>query len=59
MFNHGKSWHELRRFTQSKLRDFGFGKTEMEVLINEEVQYFMEHMDCTLTDGIMKEVNEI
>ncbi len=33
MFNNGRAWSEQRRFSLKSLRDFGFGKTSMEDLI--------------------------
>ncbi len=45
VLNHGKHWQEQRRFMLSTLRDFGFGKSDMEGLINEEFKFFMEHLD--------------
>lgn len=40
-----KTWTEQRRFALSTLKDFGFGKASMEILINEEVVQFMEYID--------------
>ena len=45
MFNADKGWQEQRRFLQSTLREFGFGKSNMEVIINEEIKYLMDAMD--------------
>jgi hypothetical protein len=42
IFNHGKKWQEQRRFMLHTLRDFGFGKSDMEGMINEEVSRFIE-----------------
>lgn len=39
-----KTWTEQRRFTLRTLRDFGFGKTGMEDLINAEVAEFIPYM---------------
>ena len=42
MFANGQEWQEQRRFTLRNLRDFGFGKTSMESLIQEEIEKCME-----------------
>ena len=38
LFSQGKYWREQRRFMLRNLRDFGFGKTEMEDTILDEVE---------------------
>jgi len=42
-----EAWVEQRRFTLRTLRDFGFGKTGMEGMINEEVAMFIEEIKKT------------
>ena len=42
MFANGHEWQEQRRFTLRNLRDFGFGKTSMEALIQEEIEKCVE-----------------
>ena len=37
IFSHGNYWKELRRFMLRNLRDFGFGKSSMEHLFQDEV----------------------
>ena len=37
VFSQGVYWKELRRFLLRNLRDFGFGKSEMDVVFQEEV----------------------
>ena len=37
MFSNGREWQEQMRFSMRHLRDFGFGKINMEGLILEEV----------------------
>ena len=37
LFTHGSYWRELRRFLLRNLRDFGFGKTSMEDLFQDEI----------------------
>ena len=36
--NNGKSWYKQRRFAMKSLRDFGYGKTESENYMQEEVE---------------------
>jgi len=38
----GPHWEELRQFTLRQLRDFGFGKNEMQASIMAEVNAFIE-----------------
>jgi len=40
IMSEGKIWSDQRRFTLRTLRDFGFGKTGMEELIQDEVALF-------------------
>jgi hypothetical protein len=42
-FNEGESWSEQRRFALRTLRDFGFGKTSMEVGVVEEAAELVEY----------------
>jgi methyl farnesoate epoxidase/farnesoate epoxidase len=44
VFSHGGYWIELRRFLLRNLRDFGFGKTSMEALFQEEVAKLCQHL---------------
>jgi hypothetical protein len=37
VFSQGAYWKEMRRFLLKNLRDFGFGKSEMDVVFQEEV----------------------
>jgi methyl farnesoate epoxidase/farnesoate epoxidase len=43
LFSHGTYWKELRRFLLRNLRDFGFGKTSMEDLFQDEVGKLCQH----------------
>ena len=51
----GKTNQEQRRFMLTTLRDFGFGKSDMESLINDEVQHFCDAADEVLISAINKE----
>ena len=44
MFSSGTTWQEQRRFCVRQLRDFGFGKSTMEPLIQEEVSQCISMM---------------
>ena len=54
-FSEGKTHQEQRRFMLTTLRDFGFGKSDMESLINEEVCHLCEGADDTLISAINNE----
>jgi len=45
VFSQGKYWRELRRFMLRNLRDFGFGKSSMEDLFQEEVGKLNRHLE--------------
>ena len=51
----GKTHQEQRRFMITTLRDFGFGKSDMESFINEEVRQFCDEADKVLISAINKE----
>ena len=53
--NSGAVWQEQRRFALRALRDFGFGKSDMESFINEEVQQFCDSAEDVLISAINKE----
>jgi hypothetical protein len=36
IFSHGKYWKELGRFMLRNLKDFGFGKSSMEDMLQDE-----------------------
>lgn len=44
IFNEGQSWLQHRTFTLKTLRDFGFGKSSMNEVIEEEVKHFIENL---------------
>ena len=44
IFSHGSYWKELRRFLLRNLRDFGFGKTSMEDMFQDEVTKLCEFL---------------
>ena len=54
-FSEGKTHQEQRRFMLTTLRDFGFGKSDMESLINDEVCHLCEGADDTLISAINNE----
>ena len=54
-WSEGKTNQEQRRFMITTLKDFGFGKSDMETLINEEMRHFCDEADDVLIDAINKE----
>ena len=44
LISEGRTWLDQRRFTLKTLRDFGFGKSSREEIIDEEVELFMEEI---------------
>jgi hypothetical protein len=47
----GDLWRETRRFSLRHLRDFGYGKANMETSVMEEVQNVIEHLDKDIKGG--------
>ena len=45
LVSNGPTWVEQRRYSLHKLRDLGFGKVGMEVLIAEEVSELLKHLE--------------
>ena len=43
--SNGKTWVECRRTSLHILKDFGFGKTALEDIIEEEVDNLINHID--------------
>ena len=54
IFSEGKTHQEQRRFMITTLKDFGFGKSDMEGLINDEVRQFCDAADDVLISAINK-----
>ena len=48
LFSDGKTHKEQRKFMLTSLREFGFGKSEMESIINDEVSHLCEGAEETL-----------
>ena len=48
LFSDGKTHKEQRKFMLTSLREFGFGKSEMEGIINDEVSHLCEGAEETL-----------
>ena len=48
LFSDGKTHKEQRKFMLTSLREFGFGKSEMESIINDEVSHLCEDAEETL-----------
>ena len=44
LFSEAAPWKEQRRFCLHTLRDFGFGKTSMESLVNDELTEFIVNL---------------
>jgi hypothetical protein len=44
VFSEGRNWQDLRRFALHKLRDFGFGKSSIEVLVQDEIKELMSNL---------------
>ena len=55
VFSEGRTHQEQRRFMVSTLKDFGFGKSDMEGLINDEMGHFCDGADEALICAINKE----
>jgi hypothetical protein len=41
----GEKWRAQRKFTHTQQKKFGFGRPQMESLIQEEVQYLIEALN--------------
>lgn len=61
IFSEGAFWREQRRFCLRHLRDFGFGKSEIEVVIHEEISKCLNSIKKKMkenTGGIV-EMNQV
>ena len=54
-FSEGKTHQEQRKFMLTTLREFGFGKSDMESFINGEVRQFCDSAEDVLISAINKE----
>ena len=45
IFNAGKDWKEMRRFTLKTLKDFGFAKASMQDAIIDECDYLIDYFE--------------
>ncbi len=55
---YGQHWREQRRFMLTTLRDFGFGKSSMEDMINEEVEIFTGHLAEQMKNKVSIQVSK-
>nr|QST15076.1 CYP370C7 protein [Diaphanosoma celebensis] len=46
VFSEGQTWHDMRRFTHRNLRDFGLGKSTLQVLILDEIVELMAALEA-------------
>ena len=51
VFSNGSYWREQRRFLSKNLKDFGFGKSSLETLLDEEVLKLCKHLKQESGDG--------
>ncbi|KAF4523114.1 hypothetical protein B566_EDAN003128 [Ephemera danica] len=49
-FTNGPFWREQRRFTLRHLRDFGFGRRSMVILIHEEARALINTINAAISD---------
>lgn len=52
-------WIEQRRFVLRHLREFGFGRTSMATIIEDEAVKLVEHFKKLLRDGYNYEITDI
>ena len=45
LFSNGPTWKEMRRTSLQTLKDFGFGKSILEDIVEEEIDNLLEHID--------------
>nr|QST15075.1 CYP370C6 protein [Diaphanosoma celebensis] len=46
-FSEGQNWQDVRRFALRNLRDFGVGKSTIEVLVQDEIRELMASLEAT------------
>lgn len=54
----GNLWIEQRRFVLKHLRDLGFGRQDMAVIIQEECRSLVEHIKKLISDEHNNRINE-
>jgi cytochrome P450 len=51
VFSNGAYWREQRKFLSKNLKDFGFGKSSLETLLDEEVLKLCKHLNQESKNG--------
>ncbi|CAL4117927.1 unnamed protein product [Meganyctiphanes norvegica] len=52
VFSEGSKWHNVRRFTLRHLRDFGMGKSSMDVTVQDEAKALVMDLEKNCEDPI-------
>jgi len=51
VFSNGTYWKEQRKFLAKNLKDFGFGKSSLETLLDEQIQKLCDHLQSVSKNG--------